>query len=129
MAARQTFSSLFTKDDGKALSTSFKFANEAMQSAMAKAQEAKTVRLAEAAQVLITQLDAHNEALLRGLRTIRKQERDAKDKLEKFGKAAQHFAETGNFGPLYPFLPSHVAQVCHTLGVDMPSVEDQKLPA
>jgi hypothetical protein len=59
---------------------------------------------------------------------IRKQEREAKEKLEKFNKAANYFAETSNFGPLYPFLPHQVASACITLGVDVPSAEDQKLP-
>lgn len=125
--AKASFSSLFAVDNGSLLN-GFAFTNTAMAEAVKKAQEAKQNRTAENAATLLTDLDKHNNSLLANLRNLRKAEKEAKDKLEKFKVAAQHFLDTGNFGPLYPFMPFEVQRVCQTLGVDLPTKEEQEVP-
>jgi hypothetical protein len=125
--AKASFSSLFAQDNGSVL-TGFSFTNEAMVAAVKKAQEAKQVRAAEQSASLLADLDKHNNNRLQALRSIRKQERAAKEQLDSFKEAAQHFLDTGNFGPLYKFMPADVNRVCQALGVDIPTVEEQKIP-
>lgn len=126
--SKVSFSTLFAEDNKSVLST-FTFQNEAMQAALTKAKEAKTQRVAENAAKLFEGVETHNNALLEDLRRIRKQEKAAKEKLDNFKEAVQHFLETGNFGPLYPYMPQQVRNVCASLGVDVPTVEEQKVPA
>lgn len=125
--AKTSFSSLFTQDNGTVLG-GFTFQNEAMAAALTKAKEAKTQRVAENAANLFEAVDKQNNSLLSELRRIRKQEKTAKDKLEGFKEAVQYFLDSGNFGPLYPFMPCEVQRVCIALGVDMPTAEEQKIP-
>lgn len=125
--SKVSFSTLFVEDKGNLMS-SFTFQNEAMQAALVKAKEAKVARVAENAAKLFEGVEQHNNALLEDLRRIRKQEKAAKDKLDTFKEAVQHFLETGNFGPLYPFMPIQVRNICAGLGVDIPTPEEQKVP-
>lgn len=124
--AKSSFGSLF--NEGESLS-GFTFNNEAMVAAVKKAQEAKTVRAAEQSATLLGHLDKHNSSLLTNLRNIRKLEKTAKDKLESFKEAAQYFLDSGNFGPLYKFVPCEVQAICQQLSVDLPTEEEQKIPA
>jgi len=124
--AKVAFASLFAQDS--TVLTGFSFTNEAMKEAVPKAQEAKQVRSAEQSASLLADLDRHNTGLLATLRNFRKQEKQAKEKLEQFKAAAQYFLDTGNFGPLYKFMPNEVYRVCNALGVDLPTEEEQKLP-
>ena len=126
-SSRTSFSSLFQADTGSLLG-GFTFQNEAMAAALTKAKEAKTQRVAENAAQLFSAVDSHNNSLLANLRSIRKQEKAAKDKLDNFSKAVQYFLDTGNFGPLYPFMPSEVQRICGALGVDLPTPDEQKIP-
>lgn len=121
----QKFSTLFSTNESL---SGFTFNNEAMAVAMKKAQEAKTVRAAEQSAALLGELDKHNNSLLASLRAVRKQERLAKEQLEKFKRAGQYFLDTGNFGPLYPFMRHQVGSICCTLGVDLPTAEEQVIP-
>ena len=123
--AKASFASLFSTQETL---TGFTFTNEAMKVALAKAQESKAVKAAEQSAALLSHLDKHNDALLSNLRRARKTEKAAKDGLEKFKEAAQYFLDTGNFGPLFGFMPSEVIQVCSALGVDLPTQEEQKIP-
>lgn len=125
---KTTFSTLFAEDN-KGTLAGFTFQNEAMQAALQKAKDAKTQRIAENAAKLFENVDNHNNALLEDLRRIRKQEKAAKEKLDNFKEAVQHFLETGNFGPLFPFMPQQVRNVCVSLGVEVPTAEEQKIPA
>lgn len=124
--AKASFSTLFAVDNG--VLAGFTFANEAMAEAVKKAKEVKQMRTAESAATLLSDLDKYNNMLLANLRNMRKMEKDAKDKLEKFKVATQHFLDTGNFGPLYPYMPCDVQRVCQGLGVDLPTKEEQELP-
>lgn len=126
MASKVAFSSLFSQDNGSVLG-GFSFTNEAMKEAVKKAQEQKQVRAAEQSASLLSDLDKHNNGLLATLRNLRKQERAAKEKLDNFKEAAQWFLDSGNFGPLYKFMPYEVQRVCGTLGVDLPTEEEQKI--
>lgn len=126
--AKTSFSSLFASDNGGVLS-GFTFQNEAMSQALAKAKEAKTQKVAENAATLFTAVDANNNLLLNHLRNARKVEKMAKDKLESFKEAVQYFLDTGNFGPLYPYMPVEVSRTCVALGVDLPTADEQKVPA
>lgn len=125
--ARVTFASLFQQDNGSILG-GFTFQNEAMKAALEKAKEAKTLKVAEQAASLFASMDAHNNSLLVELRRLRKLEKAAKDKLDSFKEAAEYFANSGNFGPLYPFMPCEVQRICGALGVDLPTAEEQKVP-
>ena len=123
---KASFGSLFNTNETL---SGFTFNNEAMLAAMKKSQEAKTVRAAEQSAALLENLERHNNALLAGLRNIRKQEKAAKDKLESFKEAAQYFLDSGNFGPLHKFMPYEVGVICQQLGVDLPTEEERKIPA
>jgi hypothetical protein len=125
--SKNSFSSLFQSDDSS-LTSSFKFQNEAMENAMKRAKEAKETKLAEQAGALFSQIDTLNNQKLQELRNIRKQERRAKENLENFKKAVEYFMKSGNFGPLYPFMPYPIQMLCTNLGVSLPTPEEQKLP-
>ncbi len=124
--ARVSFSSLFAVDNGTL--GSFTFQNDALKAALEKAKEAKTQKIAEQAASLFGSIDTYNNSMLTELRRLRKLEKAAKDKLESYKEAVEHFANTGNFGPLYPFMPCEIQRICGSLGVDLPTAEEQKLP-
>jgi hypothetical protein len=124
--AKTNFSSLFAQDS--TFVGSFTFQNEAMSQALKKAQEAKTQRLAETAASLFENIERTNTLKLTALRNVRKQEKAAKEALDNFTEAVQCFMDTGNFGPLYPYMPHEVSMICSKLGVDLPTVEEQKIP-
>jgi len=126
--AKTTFASLFTQDNGSVLG-GFTFQNEAMQAALVKAKESKVQKVAENAATMFGAVDCHNSGLLAELRRIRKMEKACKEKLDTFKEAVQYFLDTGNFGPLYPFMPTEVIRTCQALGVDLPTAEEQKVPA
>lgn len=123
---KTSFSTLFAEES--TVLAGFSFQNEAMQAALTKAKEAKQQRVAENAAKLFESVDSHNNALLADLRRIRKQEKEAKEKLDNFKEAVEYFLKTGNFGPLYPYMPQAVRNVCVSLGVELPTAEEQKLP-
>lgn len=123
--AKSSFSSLFSTETTL---NGFNFSNTAMAEALKKAAEAKTVKAAEQSAALLGDMDKHNNNLLAQLRNIRRQEKVTKEKLEEFKEAGQHFLDTGNFGPLYKFMPYEVQRVCAALGVDVPTLEEQKIP-
>lgn len=125
--AKTSFSSLFAADSGTVLA-GFTFQNEAMAAALAKAKEAKTQRVAENAAMLFEAVDKHNNVFLNELRRLRKAEKVAKDRLDTFKEAVQYFLDSGNFGPLYPFMPCEVQRTCSVLGVDTPTADEQKVP-
>jgi hypothetical protein len=124
--AKVGFSTLFNAE--QAVLSGFTFQNEAMAAALVKAKEAKQQKLAETAANLFGAVDAQNNSLLDSLRKIRKQEKAAKALLDNFKGAVEYFLESGNFGPLYPFMPMEVVRICQTLGVDPPTEEEQKVP-
>lgn len=124
--ARVSFGSLFAVDNGTL--GGFTFQNEAMKAALVKAKEAKTTKIAEQAASLFGSIDTYNNSLLADLRRARKVEKAAKDKLDGYKEAVEHFANTGNFGPLYPYMPCEIQRICGSLGVDIPTAEEQKLP-
>lgn len=124
--ARVSFGTLFQQDSGSL--GSFTFQNEAMKLALEKAKEAKAQKVAEQAASLFGSIDGRNNVLLQSLRQARKLEKAAKEQLDNFKEAVEHFANTGNFGPLYPFMPSEIQRVCGALGVDLPTADEQKVP-
>lgn len=121
-----SFKSLFSTEETTL--SGFNFGNSVLAEAVEKAKKNKVEKLGEVAGQLVSKLDTHNNSLLTYLRNARKVERLAKDNLDKFTLAVQYFLDTGNFGPLYPYLPGDIGNACRMLNLDLPSAEDQKIP-
>ncbi len=125
-AMKLAFSSLFAgmSEDAanKQVATTVLEAKKTLQEANNKKLATSTVSILTAAQEVVT-------GQLTLVRSLRKQEKDATERMRKVNLANAYFEETGNFGPLAAYLPSHIVQVvCRELGVDYPTHEEQKIP-
>lgn len=120
------FSSLFSE---KTTNNTPQLAVGFLAEAMKLVEEENKKKLGQVAVQIVRDIGATKDQLVNQLRAIRKQEKTQKEQLAKFTRAVSYYAETGNFGPLAPFLYHQVRNCCAQLGVQQPTAKEQEVPA
>lgn len=94
--------------------------------AFAQRRQKRQERLIAAAVNVTEAVETGIASLVDNLRRIRKQEKDAKNSLDKANRAAKYFAATGNPLPYYDAIGARYrgADYCSTVGAEVPGKDD-----